>query len=431
MTKFPIKTLGEICREGGGFVKTGPFGSQLHRSDYTDDPDGIPVVMPKDMIRGRIDRTSIARIDQPTAQALSQHLLAANDVVLSRRGDVGRSAWVFEDDLPAFCGTGSMRVHLGEPTDVRPEFLRFFFHTKLASNYLEGHAVGATMPNLNSGIVQGLPVPIPPMAIQDSLIEVLESFDELIENNRRRVGVLEEMARAIYREWFVKFRYPGHEDVPLIDSALGPIPEGWIARPLREVSSVVARGISPKYADEGEWVVLNQKCVRDGRVSFGPSRRQERAVSDAKRIRTGDVLINSTGVGTLGRVAMYRGPSAGVTVDSHVTISRPAEESLNPWYALSILGMQAEIERLGAGATGQTELRKTDVEALELVQPVAAVLDAFSVAVSPLLEQVDVFLTQIETLSALRDLLLPKLVTGQIEVSALDLDSLVAEEVGS
>lgn len=128
---------------------------------------------------------------------------------------------------------------------------------------------------------------------------------------------------------------------------------------------------------------------------------------------------------------MYRGPSAGVTVDSHVTISRPAEESLNPWYALSILGMQAEIERLGAGATGQTELRKTDVEALELVQPVAAVLDAFSVAVSPLLEQVDVFLTQIETLSALRDLLLPKLVTGQIEVSALDLDSLVAEEVGS
>lgn len=237
------------------------------------------------------------------------------------------------------------------------------------------------------------------------------------------------MARFMYREWFVKFRYPGHEDVPMVDSALGPIPEGWKVGTVRHASAVVVRGISPKYAEDGEWVVINQKCIRDGRVSLGPSRRQEREVSDAKRIRAGDVLINSTGVGTLGRVAMYRGSSEGVTVDSHVTIARPVQDSLNPWYAMSILDKQSEIERLGAGATGQTELRKTDVEALDLLRPAQNVIEAFAAVVSPLFGQTDVLSAGIETLSALRDLLLPKLVTGQIDVSTLDLDALIAEQV--
>lgn len=125
---------------------------------------------------------------------------------------------------------------------------------------------------------------------------------------------------------------------------------------------------------------------------------------------------------------MYRGLSEGVTVDSHVTICRPVQGSLNPWYAMSLLAKQSDIERLGAGATGQTELRKSDVEALELVRPAAPVVEAFNAVISPLLEQIDFLLASSETTSALRDLLLPKLVTGQIDVSTLDLDALIAAE---
>ena len=400
------------------------------------------VIRGTDIPRVAVGDASTVPLRFHKASNLASRILRTGDIVFEVSGGskgqpVGRALQITDKvlakfDEPVMCASFCKLIRI-DPERALPGYVFRVLQAAYADGRLDSFQVQSTgITNFKwKPFLEHFTIKLPDPEVQRRVAAALDLFDDLIENNRRRVEVLEEMARAIYREWFVKFRYPGHENVPLIDSALGPIPEGWIARPLREVSSVVARGISPKYADEGEWVVLNQKCVRDGRVSFGPSRRQERAVSDAKRIRTGDVLINSTGVGTLGRVAMYRGPSAGVTVDSHVTISRPAEESLNPWYALSILGMQAEIERLGAGATGQTELRKTDVEALELVQPVAAVLDAFSVAVSPLLEQVDVFLTQIETLSALRDLLLPKLVTGQIEVSALDLDSLVAEEVGS
>lgn len=255
MSEWPTTTLGEICREGGGFIRTGPFGSQLHRSDYVDDPIGIPVVMPKNMARGRIDTSSIARIDGATAQRLQQHLLSADDIVLSRRGDVGRTAWVFEDDLPAFCGTGAIRVHFGNSQTVRPAYLRFLFRTRLASDYLEANAVGATMPNLNSGIVERMPVPVPPISTQDSVVGVLEACDDLIENNRRRVVILEEMARTTYREWFVNFRYPGHEDVPLVDSELGPIPEGWTTKRLADLvstqygytESATSKQIGPKY----------------------------------------------------------------------------------------------------------------------------------------------------------------------------------------
>lgn len=138
------------------------------------------------------------------------------------------------------------------------------------------------------------------------------------------------------------------------------------------------------------------------------------------------MFINSTGVGTLGRVAMYRGQQADVTVDSHVTIARPAREVLNPWYGFTLVSKQADFERLGTGSTGQTELSRGDIGATVLVTPSDGVLDAFASATWPLLEQVDVLLASNESLASLRDLLLPRLVTGKIDVSTLELGDLVA-----
>jgi type I restriction enzyme S subunit len=162
MTQWRKATFGQVCEEGGGFIRTGPFGAQLHQHDYVDDPDGIPVVMPKDMSDGRIDKSTIARVDRETADRLAEHLLEPGDVVLARRGDVGRTAWVSEDDVPALCGTGSMRIHPGGGA-IDPRYLRYVMRSAEVSEFLHGHAVGATMPNLNSDIVSRLPVSVPPL----------------------------------------------------------------------------------------------------------------------------------------------------------------------------------------------------------------------------------------------------------------------------
>jgi type I restriction enzyme S subunit len=398
------------------------------------------VIRGTDIPRVAVGDVSTVPLRFHKASNLASRVLQAGDIVFEVSGGskgqpVGRALQITDKvlekfDEPVMCASFCKLIRL-DPDRAVPGYVFRVLQAAYADGRLDTFQVQSTgITNFKwKPFLEHFRVELPVGEVQRKVATVLDTFDDLIENNRRRVEVLEEMARAIYREWFVAFRYPGHEDVPLVDSALGPIPAGWEVRPVREASAVVTRGIAPKYAEEGQWVVLNQKCIRDGRVSFGPSRMQERAVPDPKRIRFGDVLINSTGVGTLGRVAMYRGPSEGVTVDSHVTISRPVDESLNPWYAMSMLAKQVEIERLGTGATGQTELRKSHVESLELLQPVPDVLDAFAAAVTPHLTQVDVLLASSEKLSGVRDLLLPKMVTEQVDVSALDLDALIEGQV--
>lgn len=409
--------LSDVAKVQSGFA----FNSRDWRGD------GVPVIKIQNVRAGRVKLEGCSYVSDEVAVTASRYRLYRGDVLVTMSGEIG-SVGVVRTDEHLLLNQRVGRIVLLDPDAAEIRYIAYALQDPCIKSMMEAIAYGAAQPNISPTLIGSLPLWLPPRATQTAIANVLEAFDDLIENNRRRIEVLEEMARSIYREWFVKFRYPGHGDVPMVESALGPIPEGWVVRAVGEVSAVVVRGISPKYAKDGEWIVLNQKCIRNGRVSLAPSRRQERSVSEAKRIRSGDVLINSTGVGTLGRVAMYRGLSEGVTVDSHVTICRPVQGSLNPWYAMSLLAKQSDIERLGAGATGQTELRKSDVEALELVRPAAPVVEAFNAVISPLLEQIDFLLASSETTSALRDLLLPKLVTGQIDVSTLDLDALIAAE---
>jgi type I restriction enzyme, S subunit len=121
--EFQFTTVGEICDRFDGEVQTGPFGSQLHASDYSD--QGIPVVMPQDMVDGRISCVDIARVDETHARRLSQHRLRIGDIVFSRRGDVSRFAVVTEHDAGWLCGTGSIRIRLNCP-EIDLGYLRHF-----------------------------------------------------------------------------------------------------------------------------------------------------------------------------------------------------------------------------------------------------------------------------------------------------------------
>ena len=193
--------------------------------------------------------------------------------------------------------------------------------------------------------------------------EVLGSIDDLIENNRRRVEVLEEMARAIYREWFVKFRYPGHEDVPLVDSALGPIPEGWeVATSSATCSSIVdarhrARSTTDLTAIGRSFSIRSASAT--ARSTLGPSRRSGTPGARARKRSTSAMsLITRPASRTLGRVAMHRGSPRTVTVDSHVTIARPSDERRARGIGAAVsLPQSRRLSGSAQAATVQTELR--------------------------------------------------------------------------
>ncbi|EGV13982.1 hypothetical protein HMPREF9058_1469 [Actinomyces sp. oral taxon 175 str. F0384] len=371
---------------------------------------------------------------------LASRSLQAGDIVFEVSGGskgqpVGRALYVTDEllarfDHPVMCASFCKLVRI-DPELAVPAYVFRDLQLGYRDGRLESFQVQSTgITNFKwKPFLEHFDVSLPPVGIQRRVAEVLTSMDDLIEKNWRRIEVLEEMARAIYREWFVKLRFPGHQDVPIVDSPLGPVPEGWQVCQLGDISSVLARGIAPKYSEDGEWRVINQRCIRDGRVTLDLARRHGRGVAGAKQVRPGDVLINSTGVGTLGRVGVYRGPREGVTVDSHVTICRATDEAYVCWYGMSLMSEQPTLERLGTGATGQTELRRSDVEQLSLAQPSRPVAQAFAELIDPMHKTGNILAGQISALSAARDLLLPKLVTGQIDVSGLDLDAVVAKEV--
>lgn len=230
------------------------------------------------------------------------------------------------------------------------------------------------------------------------------------------------MGQRIYREWFVEFRYPGHENIPLVDSELGPIPERWSVRALSSISEAITRGVSPQYAESSELLVINQKCIRDGRLNLSLARRHESVVPPAKVVRLGDVLINSTGVGTLGRVAQVLLPVESMTVDSHVTIVRAANDVADAeFFGLALLEREPEFTAMGIGSTGQTELGRGAIGEIKVALPPQQLQDDFADAVYALRRLPVLLAATTAYLRTTRDLLLPRLITGDIDVDDLDI----------
>jgi type I restriction enzyme S subunit len=407
--RVAVQKLGQILAEEGGLIQTGPFGSQLKQSEYTE--EGVPVIMPTNIRNGKIDTADIARIPESRTNSLARHRVEVDSIVFPRRGEVTKRAYITSENEGWICGTGCLKI---EPkgSALFPKYLYYFMATDDSVDWLLKNAVGSTMLNLSTEIMSRFPVALPPLDSQKRIAAVLSSYDDLIENNRRRIELLEEAARLLYREWFVCFRFPGHEHVKVVDG----VPSGWRRTSISELSGFLSRGITPTYDDESSGLVINQKCIRASKLSLSEARHQSKRVPDAKLVKPYDVLINSTGAGTLGRVAQNYLDVSNLTVDSHVTIARPKPDVPPCWYGLTLIVKQDFIATLGRGATNQTELSKDDVGAIETILPSTDIVEDFESRVGRIIRQITVLSTQSENLAKARDLLLPRLMDGRLEV---------------
>ncbi|MGY0645362.1 MAG: restriction endonuclease subunit S, partial [Paraglaciecola chathamensis] len=277
--------LGILVKAGGGKIHTGPFGSQLHASDYV--AEGIPCIMPANMKNSRVDLSNIAYITESDAQRLKKYIVKENDIVYSRRGDVTQKALIRKSEEGYFCGTGCLLLRPGKKFDAR--FLTYYLSISKIQNWIVSQAVGATMPNLNTGILSSIPFHGPKKPEQERVANVLSAIDQKIELNNRINAELEAMAKTLYDYWYVQFDFPDANGKPYKTSGgkmdynstlKREIPEGWDVKKLEKVTSLIRRGISPKYTDEGGISVLNQKCVRDQKISFDDVRRHRIELDD-------------------------------------------------------------------------------------------------------------------------------------------------------
>jgi len=378
--------------------------------------DGLPFARAGN-INGGFHFEDADILNEESVRLAGEKVSQPGDVTFTSKGTFGRFAFV-DESTPRFVYSPQLcywRVVREGTIDRR--FLYYWMQGTDCMNQLnevKGLTDMADYVSLSNQRRMWLSAP--DLAVQRRIADVLSAYDELIDNNQRRIQILESMARALYREWFVNFRFPGHEKVRRVPSELGEIPEGWRCATIGECASYINRGLSPNYLETGGSLVINQKCIRDQRLSLDPARRQSKPIPDEKRVRFGDVLVNSTGVGTLGRVAQVYQNVENCTVDSHVTIVRPGETVDADFFGCALMARQDEFERLGIGATNQTELGRSAIAGLSFALPGSRLQQQFGSLVRPMRAAVQVDLAKIENLRRTRDLLLPRLLSGQIEV---------------
>ena len=329
-----------------------------------------------------------------------------DDVLVSNIRPYFKKIWFA--DFDGGCSNDVLVFRAKEGTDAR--FLYYVLADDAFFDYSTATSKGTKMPRGDKTAIMQYEVPHFDLPIQKKIAGILADIDDKIALNSNINKTLLEQALAIYKDWFC--------DYALSD---GILPENWKITTIDAISSLVTRGIAPKYDDSSDQIVLNQKCIRDHTIDISLSRRHLPKKINEKWISKGDLLINSTGTGTLGRVAQVWFEANNMTVDSHVTIVRPKDPILQSYIGFWGLSHESEIEAQHTGSTGQTELPRDRVKAMELPLPDEDTLSKFNELVIPMTSTVISNQEENARLSQLRDALLPKLMSGELDVSDIDL----------
>ena len=416
MTGRPMITVAELEKLGEASLQTGPFGTQLKASEYV--LEGTPVINVRNVGFGDVRKENLEYLGEAKSEKLHQHRLNKGDIVFGRKGAVERHALIDETTDGWIQGSDCLRLRINS-SNVSERYLSYYFKTQAHQDWMQALcSFGATMNSLNQDIVRRISFPAPSIVVQDKIAAILSAYDDLIENNRRRIALLEKMAEEIYREWFVRMRFPGHEQAKIEKG----VPEGWRYLELRNVASLIKRGIAPDYNDSSATFIINQRCIRDGVVSLADARGHDTSVPTEKLIQYGDVLINSTGVGTLGRVAVSDLEDSGLTCDTHVTICRANKDIVNVYYlGHTIRLLQTHFENMAVGSTGQSELGRDLIGATKIQLPTDHLQARFATIVAPMWKAKRLLIKEVDSLVRTRDALLPRLISGKLPVDQLDI----------
>lgn len=263
-------------------------------------------------------------------------------------------------------------------------------------------------------------IPIPPLPTQHRIASILSAYDDLIENCERRIRVLDEMARALYREWFVLFRYPGHEKTPMVDSPMGRIPKGWSVRTVGQFGDVVT-GKTPSKANptfSGDYVPFIKTPDMHGNhfiLTTGERLSEAGAMSQRnKTIPPGSLCVSC--IGTIGVVSIVTEASQ---TNQQINSIVPLDAFSREFLFFRLQDAKQELTNLGTSGATMGNVNKGKFEALRIVTPTSKLLEEYHIRVAPLFDLLLDVMRQVENLRKTRDLLLPRLLSGQLPVEGL------------
>lgn len=295
---------------------------------------------------------------------------------------------------------------------------RFFYYC-LSDFDIAATATGTALPYLTvSTLVESL-FSIPPIPVQQTIAGILVAYDELIEISQRRIKILESMARAVYREWFVHFRFPGYENHPRVASPLGEIPKGWEIKPIQQFGKVIT-GKTPSKANEnfyGDDVpFLKTPDMHGNMFILGTNEHLSTLGAESqanKTIPAGSICVSC--IGTIGVVSITTEDSQTNQQINSVALSNPESRE---FLFLRLQDSKQALQNLGSNGATMGNVNKSKFEALEIICPTAILLEEYHHLAEPMFLQILALSRQVRNLRRTRDLLLPRLLSGQIEVEA-------------
>ena len=406
--KWPTKRLGELAefRNGVNYNKTS-FGKGVKVVGVSDFQD---YTKPK--------YEELAQIN-PEGIVTERNILRDGDIVFVRsngnRELIGRSLFIERPPEEVTHSAFTIRLRFNS-REVYAKFYAYCFRTPLIRQGLTASGGGTNISNLNQDILNALEVPLPPLPMQRRIANILSAYDDLIANSQRRIKILEEMARALYREWFVHFRFPGNEKLPRVASPLGEIPRGWEVKKLAHVAEVNRAQINQRNApDELHYVDISS--VSPGQIDTVTTHAFADAPGRARRIvRHGDVLWSCVRPNRRSHAQVMHPKPDTIASTGFAVLTATCVPSTFLYFATTTDDFVTYLTNNATGAAYPAVTAAT-FEKADLLIPPTPLLKMFGEATIPMSEQIHTLHSQNQNLRCTRDLLLPRLLSGQVSLS--------------
>lgn len=404
-----IESLNKVCSEVVDCInKTAPV------VDY---PTPYKMIRTTNVRNGRILLDSVKYVDEKTFKKWTRRFVPRrNDVILTREAPLGEVGILRTDDH-VFLGQRTM-AYRADPEYLDQFFLYYSLHGHTLQSQIKSLGSGATVEHLRVPDAESLKIPLPPLPTQKKIAAVLSAYDELIENNNRRIAILEKMAEELYREWFVRLRFPGHEKVKVEKG----IPEGWKIKSLGDIGRIVTGKTPP----------TKQKKYYTGKYPFikTPDMHHnifilhtEDTLSEygAKLLSKQIIPENSiciSCIGTGGVVSVTRKPSI---TNQQINSVIPTIDSFFPWAFFTIKRQREKILVFGTTGTTMTNLSKGKLSMIPILFPDKRIIKKYHEKANPIFNKILVLSRKNVNLKQSRDLLLPRLISGKLDVEELDI----------
>lgn len=416
-------TLAEISKGGKG-----NYGIAASAVEYSEDLLTYLRITDIDD-DGTLNKEGLKSVDDKNAE---KYLLKPNDIVFARTGNSTGRSYFYDGNEGKLVFAGFLIKFSLDPEKVNPKFMRYYTLSNDYRNWISSFSTGSTRKNINAKTYAGMKINLPPRKQQDYLVNILSTLDEKIEINNQINKNLEEMAQAIFKHWFVDFEFPNNEGKPykssggeMVESELGLIPKRWEVKTLGDVLLTLEAGNRPKGGagnlTEGIPSIGAENIIGLGQYDYSKEKYvTEEYFNKMKKgiVNSGDVMLYKDGA-QLGRKTMFMDgfPHKKCCINSHVFILRTNDiiSQLFLYFWLDQEWMTKNIINLNANSA-QPGINQSKVKSLKILVPNSENITLFDKTVMKLMKNLFKNCNENNTLSIVRDTLLPKLMSGEIRV---------------